>query len=127
MNIYHQALIDHYKHSPHKKLLSACCFASAQYNPSCGDRVSFQGVVENGLIKDLAFQGSGCVISQATASLLCAHFIGKTLSAIDSFSTDDLLQLIGITLGPHRLRCALIAREALQQGAHSYRAEQQSC
>lgn len=127
MNIYHQALIDHYKYSPHKKLLDAADFASAQYNPSCGDRVAFQGVMDNEQIKDLAFQGSGCVISQATASMLCGQFIGKPLSAIQSFSTDDLLGLIGITLGPHRLRCALIALEALQQGVSSYNAEKESC
>lgn len=94
---------------------------SEQYNPSCGDRVSFEGIIENEIVIDLAFQGSGCVISQATASLLCEQFIGKPIEAIFSFSTEDLLNLIGISLGPNRLRCALIALIALQEGATSYK------
>ncbi|BDC34822.1 iron-sulfur cluster scaffold-like protein [Candidatus Dependentiae bacterium Noda2021] len=120
MNLYHQALIDHYKNTSYKKLLPQADFSSAHYNPSCGDRVSFQGRVQDNNLVDLAFGGSGCVISQATASMLCEHFTGKDLADPLSFTSEQLQELIGITLGPHRLRCALIALQALQEGIVSY-------
>lgn len=112
--------MDHYKHSIYKKVLSHADFSSAHYNPSCGDRVSFQGTVQDNTLLELAFQGSGCVISQATASMLCEKFQGHHFTDPLSFTTEQLLELIGITLGPNRLRCALIALHALQEGITSY-------
>ena len=66
--------------------------------------------------KKLVFSGSGCVISQATASMLTEHCIGKNVEEVLALTKDDILKLIGIELGPVRLKCALLALQALQQG-----------
>lgn len=118
--MYQEELMDHYHHPRHKGTLSSPVIESGEYNPSCGDSVSIQAEVKDGIISAIAFQGSGCVISQATASLLTEYALHKSLENMVSFSTDDLLQLIKIPLGPTRLKCALLAKQALQEGIKKY-------
>jgi len=113
---YEQDLINHYRHSPYKGELEHYSFASQAYNPSCGDSISFQVLVKDDLITAIRFQGVGCVISQAAASLLCEQVCGKPLSVVMNISSDDMLALIKIPLGPTRSRCAFLALEALQSG-----------
>ncbi len=125
MNIYQQELLDHYHHSPHRGALVNPDFASQEYNPSCGDKVSFAGRIESNLLIEVGFEGSGCVISQAAASLLAHKAMGATLDNILALNTDYMINLIGITLGPTRLKCALLPLQALQQGVHTYSATKQ--
>jgi nitrogen fixation NifU-like protein len=120
MNIYQQQLMDHYYHPRHKGTLAHPDFTSDVINPSCGDSISWQGRVQGTALEDLAFTGKGCVISQASASLLAEHVIRKSLHEIQHMTPADMIKLVGIELGPTRLRCALLALEALQTGIHTY-------
>ena len=114
--IYRQELLDHYKHPRNKKEIANPTFSTTINNPACGDKVAMQGIIENGTIADLGFAGSGCVISQAAASMLTEACIGKNVNDVLAMTKDDIIKLIGIPLGPSRLRCALISLEVLQQG-----------
>lgn len=122
MNLYQQELLDHYHHSPFKGTLSAADFCSQEHNPSCGDRVSLAARITDGLIDQIAFEGAGCVISQAAASLLCKASVGKPLDELKAFDADHMLTLVQIPLGPTRLKCALLALDALRQGISTYAA-----
>jgi nitrogen fixation protein NifU and related proteins len=124
-NIYHDLLLDHYRHSPHKRILEYSDFHSEEYNPSCGDRVSFAGCVRDGQLSDLAFQGHGCVISQATASLLTQEAQGKNLAQVCMLDKDAILRMIGIPVGLTRLKCALLPLQALHQGIAAYQMEKE--
>ena len=124
MNLYHELLLDHYKYPRHKGMLKNPDFSSGQYNPSCGDRVAFQGKVTDGTISQIAFEGSGCVISLATASLLSEFILNKSVSFAQHLAPADILTLIGIELGPTRLKCALLPLEAIQEGISAYQAAQ---
>lgn len=118
-NIYQERLMDHYKHPKNRKRIEKPDFSSGQQNPSCGDSILIEGKLkksEDGtiVINDLGFEGSGCVISQASASILTQHCIGKSVETILNMNKDDIIKLVKIPLGPNRIKCALLSLEALK-------------
>ncbi len=120
MNLYHETLMDHYRHPRNRGVLEDANFVSEQYNPSCGDAVQFAGMMQDGIITQVMFTGKGCVISQATASLLTELVINKTVAQVCALDKNDILQLIGIELGPTRLKCALLPLQAVQEGCKQH-------
>ncbi len=121
MTWYKEELLDHYRFPRHKGKLLQPDFTSAQHNPSCGDHVWFEAKIADGTVVEIAFDGAGCVISQASASLLAVHVYGKPILFVTALTTADIIALVGIELGPTRLKCALLALHALQQGLQNYR------
>jgi nitrogen fixation NifU-like protein len=71
--------------------------------------------VEGDVIKNIGWEGLGCAISQASASLLTSHFVGKTIAEAREFGAQDLLTLLGIELTPTRMKCALLSLETLNK------------
>ncbi|MFA5075111.1 MAG: iron-sulfur cluster assembly scaffold protein [Candidatus Babeliales bacterium] len=124
--LYQEELMEHFKYPKNKIKLDNPDFFSDIHNPSCGDSVSIQGMLKKDsqtgdlIISQLAFDGSGCVISQATASMLTQFCKNKTVKDILNLNKDDILKLIKIELGPTRLRCALLALQALQDALQKY-------
>ncbi|KPV48036.1 Fe-S cluster protein, partial [Kouleothrix aurantiaca] len=88
----------------------------------CGDRIRIDLAVADGAVADIRFQGRGCAISQAAASMLTDEIKGKTLDEVRAFSKDDMLELIGIPLdkNPVRIKCALLALKTLKSGVYEY-------
>lgn len=120
-NIYQERLMYHYKYPKNRKKINNPDFSSGQQNPSCGDRILIEGKFEksdndNLVIKDLGFDGSGCVISQAVASILTQYCIDKSVNTILKMNKDDIIKLIKIPLGLNRIKCALLSLEALKAG-----------
>ena len=66
----------------------------------------------------MAFSGHGCSISQASASMLCERIAGRPLEEIKALSREDVLEMLGIELGPVRLKCALLALKTLKAGVY---------
>lgn len=114
MQLYHDLLMDHYHHPRHRGTIAHPTFNSGQHNPSCGDAVTLTGVLVDGTLTEVAFEGKGCVISQAAASLLCEYALGKSIDQLHALDADAMLALVGIPLGPTRMRCALLVLQALQ-------------
>lgn len=119
--LYKDVLNDHYRNPRNKGTLENPDFASGDSNPSCGDAVAMQGFITDGKVTAVVFEGVGCVISQATASLLTQNVVGKTIEEILALSAEDIQTMIGISLGPLRLKCALLPLYALQQGLKKQR------
>lgn len=118
---YQDELREHYKYPYNKKPLDEpASFATENYNPSCGDSISMEGIIENNRVVTLCFQGSGCVISQAAASMLIEESEGKTVEELLALDEKDIRLLVKIELGPVRLKCALLALQALQDGINHY-------
>jgi nitrogen fixation protein NifU and related proteins len=82
-------------------------------NPLCGDRITLQLGVRDGLLERIGFTGRGCAISQASASLLTDEIKGKPVADVAAFRADDLLDLLGIEISPARLKCAMLSLETL--------------
>jgi nitrogen fixation protein NifU and related proteins len=123
LNLYQEELMDHYRYPRNHGQLPHPDFTSGQFNPSCGDKVAIQGCIEGQKLTQLAFEGAGCVISLATASMLTEQVKDKSLEDINKLDKDFILGMIGMSLGPTRLKCALLPLEALKTGIKNYQAD----
>lgn len=122
--LYQQELLDHYRRPRNYGILPDAQASTRTFNPSCGDEISLQVVIEEGHLKKIAFQGKGCVISQAAASLLTQRSLAEPVEVLEALGKDAMLALIGIPLGPTRLRCALLSLEALHEALALHRTQQ---
>jgi len=121
MKLYKDRLMDHFQNPRNKGKLENPDFSTAQHNPSCGDSVSVQGVVKDNVLSAIAFEGKGCVMSQAAASILSEFCISKTVDEILAIQKEDLPEIIGMEIGPIRIKCALLALIALKDGILQYK------
>lgn len=113
-DIYRDELLDHYYSSPRRGHLERPDVTFEDENPLCGDRVRVEVKLQDDTIADIRFDGDGCVISQASASLVCEEAAGKSIEEVKQWDVKKVLQLIGIQLTPVRLRCALLPLKVLQ-------------
>lgn len=121
MNIYEQALIDHFRNQTYRGTLNAPDFSAQGHIISCGDRVTIQGMVSDNYVSAIVFEGAGCVISQAAASVLCGYAVGKSIDLLLALDKNQMLSMLGIQLGPMRMKCAELALSALHDGLREYR------
>lgn len=120
--MYHHTLMAYYKNESHRETIASPDFASRKSNPSCGDEISFTGLLKNSVITDLKYQGAGCIISQGAASMLCEYARGKKIEDILSLSIDDILAKLELNLGPNRMQCVQLPLDALHQALTSFHA-----
>ena len=118
MNVYQEELLDHYENPSNYGTLPNPDISHEEDNPLCGDRIRIDLIVEDDIITEVRFSGQGCTISQAAASMLTEEIEGKSLTEVKKLSRDDILDMIGIPLGPVRLKCALLALKVLKAGAY---------
>lgn len=113
--IYQDIILDHYRHPRRFGSLKNPNHKVDVSNPLCGDKMHLEIIEENGIVRDIAYQGQGCAISQASASLLLDSVVGKSKAEIKSLDKSYLLNMLGIQLSPNRLKCALLCLEALKK------------
>jgi len=118
-DLYREVIIEHYKNPGYRGELDPNDITFEDENPLCGDHIRIDlRLDETGRVKDAAFSGHGCAISQASADLLMESVIGKTLEEVKSLTKQDVLDLLGIELGPVRLKCALLPLKVVKAGAY---------
>lgn len=118
-DLYREVIVERYKEPQYKGTLEPHDITFEDENPLCGDHIRIDlRVDENDIVKEAAFSGHGCAISQASADLLLESIIGKTLEQVKKLSKEDLLDLLGIELGPVRLKCALLPLKVLKAGVY---------
>lgn len=116
IQVYQQKLMDHYRNPRHQGRIENPTFSARVDNPLCGDSLEITGIVTDTILTHIGFQGTGCVISQAAASLLLQHVISKSVVDIRAITVDEFVGLLGIQLGPVRLKCAILALQAVHMG-----------
>ena len=116
--LFRENILDHYKHPRNKGTLEHPDITYEDANPLCGDRLRMDFRIADGRIAEVRFSGVGCSISQAAASMLCERIEGKTLDEVKAITRDDVLEMLGIELGPVRLKCALLALKTLKAGVY---------
>jgi len=105
-----------YRYPAHRGEISDPTHAAEDENPLCGDELSIQLRVEDGAIREAAFEGRGCVISQAAAELLLERVTDLPATDVDSLSQVEVLEEMGLpSISPARLKCALLSLEVLRQ------------
>ena len=88
-------------------------------SPWCGDHIQIDLRVDgSGIVTEAMFDGHGCAISQASADLLMESIIGKPVEEVKKLNKDSILELLGIELGPVRLKCALLSLKVLKAGVY---------
>jgi nitrogen fixation NifU-like protein len=118
-DFYRELIIDHYQNPRYRGELNPHDITFEDSNPLCGDELRIDlRVDEHDNILEAAFSGQGCAISQASADLLLESIQGKSLEDVKKLSKEDILDLLGIELGPVRLKCALLSLKVLKAGAY---------
>lgn len=118
-DLYREIIVERYKTPLFRGVLDPHDITFEDENPLCGDQIRIDlRVDENGIVTEAAFSGHGCAISQASADLLLESVVGKSLEEVKAFSKEDVLDLLGIDLGPVRLKCALLPLKVLKAGIY---------
>ncbi|HET7225454.1 MAG TPA: SUF system NifU family Fe-S cluster assembly protein [Candidatus Eisenbacteria bacterium] len=116
--LYREEILDHYRNPRHHGTLPQPDITYQDSNPLCGDQLRMDLNVKDGVIQDIRFSGHGCSISQASASMLCDRIVGRSLDEVKKLTREDVLDMLGIELGPVRLKCALLALKTLKAGVY---------
>lgn len=119
MSVYQEIILDHYRNPHNFGSLKNPTKKSETQNPSCGDKLTMEIVEKKGIVTEIAFKGEGCVISMASASMLTDFAKGKSTDELKKLKPETIINMVGIELGPSRLRCALLSLETLQKVINS--------
>ncbi len=118
-DLYREIIIEHYKNPSYRGVLEPNDISFEDENPLCGDHIRIDLRVNvDQVITEAAFSGHGCAISQASADLLLEFILGKTIDEVKKMRKEDLLELLGIELGPVRLKCALLPLKVIKAGVY---------
>jgi nitrogen fixation NifU-like protein len=129
--LYKEVILDHYRSPRNKRPLSDATVTLTKNNPLCGDEITIHARVEDGKVTEVAFEGQGCSISQASASMLTENVAGKTVDDANALASEfrsmmegeadpdedefgDLMALKGVVKYPVRIKCAVLGWDVLQ-------------
>jgi|SRR5579871_230196 nitrogen fixation NifU-like protein len=115
-DLYRQYILDHYREPRNHGSLEQPDIHAADTNPLCGDRIAIDLNVRDGRVTEVRFNGRGCAISQASASMLTEKIEDATLDELRALTPQDVLDMLGVEIGPARQRCALLSLRVLHQG-----------
>jgi nitrogen fixation NifU-like protein len=122
-DLYRELIIDRYKNPHYRGDLDPNDISYEDDNPLCGDQIRIDlRVDDDEIVTEALFNGHGCSISQASADLVIESVIGKSLDDVKQMSKEDVLDLLGIELGPVRLKCALLSLKVLKAGVYGLNA-----
>jgi len=129
--LYKEVILDHYKNPRNKRDLPGAELSCSKNNPLCGDEITVHAHLADGAVAEVTFEGSGCSISQASASMMTEAVAGKDLAGAERLAGDfrgmmegrhepdedefgDLVALKGVVKYPVRIKCAVLAWDVLQ-------------
>ena len=113
---YREYILDHYRNPRNYGKLEQPSVHSEDSNPLCGDQLGMDLKVEGDRITEVRFQGRGCAISQAAASMLSEMIEGKTVDEVIELGKDDVLEALGVPISPARTKCAFLSLRVLHRG-----------
>jgi nitrogen fixation NifU-like protein len=115
-NLYRDFILEHYREPHNRGVLEPHDLHFADSNPTCGDELSMTLRLDAAKerIDDVAFEGRGCAISQASASIMTDDLRGMSLDAVRGMHPREVVEALGVPIGPARLKCALLGYKVLQ-------------
>ena len=119
-DLYRQIILDNYKNPSNKGKLLNPTVVIEDANPLCGDHLEVYLKIKEGLLKDISFEGKGCALSIATASILSEHIKGESIDKIKNLSREDIYALIGIDISPARNKCVMLSLSAIKKGIFEF-------
>jgi nitrogen fixation NifU-like protein len=120
-DFYREHILDHYANPRNQGPLEAPHIVGDADDPACGDQVRIEIVLdERGSVAEVAFEGEGCIVSMASASIFTEYLKGKSTAELEAISEDDVLAILDSPVGNSRRRCALLPLEVLRVGLKAY-------
>ncbi len=116
MDLYADIILDHYKSPRGKVAIANPHVTHHELNVSCGDTLTLSLRIEDGVIREIGWEGDGCAISQAGMSMLAEELVGMSVADAAAFDAAHMLTLLGVPIGPRRMKCALLGLHALKNG-----------
>lgn len=117
-DLYREHILEHYRNPSNYGNLEDPDISYTDSNPLCGDEIKIDIHLDNNRVKDVRFQGKGCALSKASASMLTEMIEGMSLEEMKEITKEDIMETLGITLGPVRIKCALLCLKVLKAGAY---------
>lgn len=116
--LYREQLLDHYHNPQNYGVLEEADVDIEMDNPTCGDTVRLTARLdEAGRISEVMFEGEGCVVSMAASSMLTTELVGKTPEEVEAMGLKEIQEMMGgVRLSMGRVKCALLALNAMKQG-----------
>ena len=125
MDLYREQILDHYKNPRNFGHLDGADVVREEVNMSCGDKITIEIILDTVKgkvrIRDIRFRGEGCAINQASASMLTEKVKGMRSRDVMKLKLSDIEKLLGTTLTPSRVKCALLPLEAIHKAISSVR------
>lgn len=123
-DIYREIILDYYRNPRNFGKMEAPDVAIRDSNPLCGDEIEIQMKFDGDKVKDIKFNGKGCAISQASASMLTEMVMGKNIEDVRKIGKQEILESLGLpNLGPARIKCALLSLKTLKLCVYSHLSE----
>ena len=115
-NLYRDFILEHYRNPHNRGVLAEHDLRFADSNPTCGDEMRMTLRLDDARLRvaDVAFTGRGCAISQASASILTDELRGLTMTELEAIDPKEVVENLGVPIGPARLKCALLVYKVLQ-------------
>lgn len=117
-DFYREYILDHYRNPRNRGVIESPDITYVDSNPLCGDEIQIDLMVKNGVVDEVKFSGRGCAISQASVSMLTEMIEGKPIDEVKGITKEDVLEMLGITLTPVRVKCALLGLKVLKSGVY---------
>lgn len=117
MDLYSEIILDYFKHPRNKGDLSNPDAQAEEYNPLCGDKIKIALKLKDNKVEKAMYDGQGCAISQAAASMLTEKIIGKTLEEIKNLPNEEIYEMLGVEISAARVKCALLGLVTAKKAA----------
>lgn len=116
--LYREYILEHYKHPHNHGSLEHADMEARDLNPLCGDELTFQVALDDdGRVSAVAFDGHGCAISQASASMLSDEIKGLSADELLALDRQTVLDLLGIDISATRMKCAMLSLKVVKAAA----------
>lgn len=115
-DMYMEQILDHSKNPRNKHALSHADVDHRGVNPLCGDDIRVMLKISHGKVTEAAFEGNGCAISQASASMLTEKLVGMNIDDVRKLTNKDVFDMLGIEVSAARVKCALLSLKVLEDG-----------
>ena len=115
LSMYKEQILELYKNPNNFGELNNFTHEYHEFNQICGDEIIVQLIIENEKVKDIKFNGAGCAISVASASLITDYVKNKYIKEISKLNIEDIKKLLGIEISPGRVKCATLALETIKR------------
>ena len=124
LNMYAEELLSSYENQKNKHKIEKPDAEMHEENVSCGDRITVFLKITNGIVKDISYEGDGCVISMGSANILVEKLKGKRIDEIERMDRTGVIDTIHLDPGPVRMHCAALSLKAVKEALFKYENKQ---